>query len=960
MNDYEILEFPLHSFLPSTNEIIQRIEERKKDWNKKRNIGKNGILYQSMVASAELILAGLKKNETAERARLDNLRKEALNRRTAELKTQILLLAGKGYLTEEEVDQLLKTFSNQLSAKIIHNIIADQKIEIRKKQSQATKQEPTAPEVPPGITIPQPVILDSLYTNLVVLLKLNGKSGEPVTLMSVYGVLDSGCTPTTSTAQLKKLAESYATKARSMKKNDSADPTVAVRANATAALAPSLVKFFESESTRKGFEYAWNKKLAQIHFEPQFNTVVTGEPPSIDYKTYHALIEQVQTFGLSEKEAEWLVYFECCKRRKAAMPQPPQNYQPPPPKSFCPHCYAANNPDAETCSSCGRPIFVTCPKCRKKARCNDVACSSCGFALGDIPLILERIKECRRAIELNNPSEATDKVKIVELYWANHPDLPALKAAIDTLWAKVLSRELLLVSAPTQGKVITKSNIARITWSAASINGKPLSGAITIGGNQTIPVKYRLVRKENSIPTGPEDGVILVESPVYEFEDTSLEPGIIYGYGVFTVLDKKASNKVANCGKCQIIPTPRNIQTTASNQALTISWAAVKGATGHILVRKTGSIPTSLKDGEMIHVEAGSNSYHDAGLSNGCTYGYLLVHELMNPDGQKVYSPAISCKASPVEPPEFLTASDWSVTRETSKEIVVKWNKELTNTISWYLSSAPLASPGTLLSVSAQELAKGKAFIQLDTSTKTARTPALFEDVAYVTPVIKTATHILICQYKTICNIEGVSRLQAIRSNGNIILTWDWPSACTEVRIVYSTTQYPTSPTDACKTGTVSCTKSSYDIDSFFVIRGMGDTPLYISVFARINKGREGFYSAPANIFSIGAGARTTITYKLSKTGGFLGFGATTRKLRVECSKGTALPALELRGKLHAPPININDGYTIMHLPGGSLCVEKVLPDVEKGTCVQLFVADRSLAPMYTINHPSLKDSTIS
>ena len=74
----------------------------------------------------------------------------------------------------------------------------------------------------------------------------------------------------------------------------------------------------------------------------------------------------------------------------------------------CPHCSRLNDPDAAHCARCGRGLRSPCPKCGTAGPGSQHACSACGFPLGErdyVEFLADEVEACLEKDDLAGAAE---------------------------------------------------------------------------------------------------------------------------------------------------------------------------------------------------------------------------------------------------------------------------------------------------------------------------------------------------------------------------------------------------------------------------------------------------------------------------------------------------------------------------------------------------------------------------
>ena len=938
-NYYEILELPLEPLVTSTADALAAISAKSKEWNKKINaLGNKGIIFKRYRDLCPKMKEALGNAEV-----LKEQGKEALLRARRKKKEELSTAAGgKPEISKAQYDNVCRR-APVLSNAVMQGIVKEMGLAIvAGPAGPRSIPVPTKPAPPQGLKLPVQSKLNDLFAVLPAL----GKK-------SVYEVL--GCTPATALRDIQECATKCAERVARMPDKSGSE------ASALSVVSKVASQLFADEASKKGYDYEWAKYLVEKEITGKIEVILVGQ--HIDYEPYMALIEDARKLGMSEAEAEWYVYYECCERRKAPLPALPAEAAPRPKKRQCPHCYALNELGTRSCVNCGNAFAITCPKCGKEADVSSLYCS-CGFALCNMPLARTAFDDARKALAAKKFDEARSCAKEALHYWPGHEEAQRLLKEIEHAEAirdqARLQGVLAKLKAPACGHA--KVNAARhveITWENALFDNKllPVGQGIAMPDGSSQSIAFHLVRKEGAVPSSPQDGTCIVSSASNRYEDTSAVPGIVYGYAVFVGMGNMTIPAGCPCGKALVIPNPKGLSMIAGNGTLTLQWELDPKAVGAVIIRKTGGVPTSGTDGARIDLPKGINKYTDSKLTNGQMYGYLLGLVFKDETGRSKCSGFARISGAPATPPPAINKDQWTV-QGFENEVRVSWQGHRAADIRWVLGDAPLAAEGSLLQANDPKLARASFFRSVNTAAGSAIYQERVNGVKYVTPVIYKGGTALVCACRKLSLLKGITGLSAHRDQRNIYLTFTWPHGCEKVIAAYSHERFPTSTEAPNK---IACTRQSYEHYKAITIPNAGDKTYYFSVFA-CYYGEDGdAFSNGENIKSIGAAQRANICYTLvTRKKSFL-FGKREWILQISSSVNM-IPAMQLRGKRNAPPVNRNDGVQVLAIPEvRDVKYSVVLNDAQAlpGYSYKMFLADVKESGSYNINHPSIKESTI-
>lgn len=243
-------------------------------------------------------------------------------------------------------------------------------------------------------------------------------------------------------------------------------------------------------------------------------------------------------------------------------------------------------------------------------------------------VIDEKIAEVKRLMPAGSLSPIDKANRCVEVLQIVKDYQPAIDILISSRPRKPLN-----FSASVSG---CSSLICTLSWNAAGDKG----------------VTYQIVRKENGIPQRQADGEVLAANVTgLSYRDSSLQPGISYGYAVFAsrlnVYSDPAVCEIANFSELD----SKQLRTQAENGVCRFSWVLPQNCIGVRILRSTNAIPavTPMPGSTVITPKASAN-YDDTTVSNNSTYGYRL--QCVYPyEGSFKYSQGITVMLTPEQPP---------------------------------------------------------------------------------------------------------------------------------------------------------------------------------------------------------------------------------------------------------------------------------------------------------------------
>ncbi len=263
-------------------------------------------------------------------------------------------------------------------------------------------------------------------------------------------------------------------------------------------------------------------------------------------------------------------------------------------------------------------------------------------------VIDEKMAEVKRLMSVGSSSPFDKANRCVEILQIVKDYQPAIDILISTRPRKPLN-----LSAGVMG---TSSLTCTLSWNATGDKG----------------VKYQVVRKKNGIPQRPADGEVLAtDIGDLSYKDTSLQPGISYGYAVFAcrrnVFSDPSTCEIANFSELDT----KHLRTSAENGVCRFSWVLPPNCIGVRILRSTNAIPSeNPSPGSTVVTAKASANFDDAGVSNNNTYGYRL--QCVYPyESSFRYSQGVTVMLTPEQPPVALRSI---TSRIEGRLVTIRWN----------------------------------------------------------------------------------------------------------------------------------------------------------------------------------------------------------------------------------------------------------------------------------------------
>lgn len=455
--------------------------------------------------------------------------------------------------------------------------------------------------------------------------------------------------------------------------------------------------------TRAGYD----KALANQVFAPvreQIQAISMGTAKVITPEQYKALLQSCTRAGVPQQKAEAFLWGEA-ERRGLTIVEGNTDTR------VCRFCGTINPRTAALCGHCAMPLEVTCPRCGAKSdSAEELRCTRCGFAIGEMPRALDNIKAARQALTFGNTDEASRLMRLAAEQWPGHKDLDgvqkqvdqALRAASEALRAvaaQVEQRRYYGALAALKGLTGPEADRLRATaqsacsradalmaslpaakgndrlslclqaleiaadcaaatdtlrrtpptapaQATATASGRNIKVQWTTGGDSGF-IRYKVVRRQDARPSSPTDGTEIGCTAGSSIDDTTATAGCSYYYGVYALCGDIHSASAA--------VTARPVLIAADIEPRAVGISADERQIAFTFTLPPHATGIDLwRDG--VQVKTGvSAAYTDTPLQCGRTYRYRIVATYRDAAGATVASAGIEMPLTPVAPPKPVT-----------------------------------------------------------------------------------------------------------------------------------------------------------------------------------------------------------------------------------------------------------------------------------------------------------------
>jgi hypothetical protein len=629
----------------------------------------------------------------------------------------------------------------------------------------------------------------------------------------------------------------------------------------------------------------------------------------------------------------------------------------------------ATEASAKNCGACGKPLHVSCPRCKVLVPTEYDECRSCGFHTGDLQYVEDLLRRGRERLETADFMAALECFEAALRQWGNWE--PAVQARQEARKRQAALQRVESLLKERKGE-------------AAEAVLQSYHGAYSTAGTANVRDRIASCLRE--------------AAKAYEHAETLRREG--RAEDSFEYYQRALSF----CSDFQPAfralttlppPPPPQLEVTTVAGGLRLNWGTppARGALRYRILRKANGTPAHARDGALLGEVSGTR-YDDVSPTSGIPWYYAVFTEREGISSTTAASSGPHLTVADVRnvqltPGDRTIALTWlppdgctrvEVWRGEGREVIgpadgtrvhVQGRRALdvdleNGTAYGYLivavfpdptePGAELRSPGVrhrvvaaappppvrdlrvrrengifLMTWSEPTAARvevrcttirpsasaGQVFSLADVgflgapvstaSAGRARATLSGEGEVFLTPLSIAGDTAVVGETVCVTALDDITELAA-RSNGWVItLTWNWPPKAREVLVCYSHDRFPSGPTDP-RSHRVRVTRQEYQRHGCWEMRSKARTRHYFMVFVKAD-GAEAYSSGVGVCEAMGQ--QITVTYRLAGRGGLLGWGRGNLAVELECGERNRLTGLQIVGKRDAPPLSPRDGILL-------------------------------------------------
>lgn len=650
----------------------------------------------------------------------------------------------------------------------------------------------------------------------------------------------------------------------------------------------------------------YDKTLNNEAFQSVANKIdqIASTGKIIQPEQYKMLVEECTRKGMEFERAEGLIY-DYAESKNITIVDGGLSKS----TTICRFCGSINDKNSVICKNkdCGMPLIVTCPLCGKKsASFEEMRCTNteCGFNISDMPKALKCLNDAKTRIGFLNIDGAMQSYLEAEEFWPGYKGLSDIKSKI------------LLATPPAPKSLVATS-------SGTTVNLQWL-----IPETKYIKYEYLVVRKADSAPNSPKDGVLVSITTDNKMSDVITEAGVSYYYAVYTRNGNTLSVQSATTSApVMVVADLKGSDITLDVQETQIVFNFKKTHAQSIVIYRD----------EIIIGTISGTTFIDKDLITGKSYIYRFVAIYVDNNGNLHHSNGLTQTLSPIAPPKPVEL------RLDNRErmAILSWDKPPVGTVVIFQSDKPFPIlAGNKVSIDSMR------YEQVDTVGTSVSIAKNWSGIKYYLPVTIQGGICVAGKSLNIISIDVVTNVNISLEERKIIVKWSWEN-CFSVRISYTIDGKIKKYNDIEKVG------SSSPVFEFLPPEGCKS--ISVSVMAKVTTSEQTLLSAPfTKIISLKPTKVQFVSAKNKKS-----FFMSSNKYEITYTADSALPCnLNLLVNESVPPMNLRDCIPIAEIKASSVLVGKtnstIVEYIRKNKSVPLFfrliVADRTLSKSVIVN----------
>lgn len=466
-------------------------------------------------------------------------------------------------------------------------------------------------------------------------------------------------------------------------------------------------------------------------------------------------------------------------------------------------------------------------------------------------------------------------------------------------------------------------------------SGEPLTCTLTWNATGDKGVSYCIVRKRNGVPQRHSDGDLLASNVnTMEYKDSSIQPGISYGYAIFAQRHGIYSDPVTCVvEKFSELDTKR-VRAVADNGVCRFSWVLPTNCIGVRILRSINATPSEVPSGNCtVITERASANFDDTAVANNKTYGYRL--QCVYPYGNGFrYSEGYTVMLTPEQPPVAIR----NVTARTEgRTVYVRWTTPDTTQRSVIIREVSSASVSNMIGqiIPASDinslLGNGRTYANTTSSTQQCQFDIPANISIALAVVIVAGSKGVISEVIRVSSVEKCEINKAetrIEGNRLKIILQNKPKNLDRIHYIVAQkvdSRVPWATVDDAKRNTLQIiTIQEYARDGMILIESPPKADLYISLIGQYKMSDGNVVYSEASKLRISNKPKQKISYRLGWGGGLFSSKPKPKDCKLYVSTSAEeTPTLKL--------VYRSDGHIPMRLIDPKTIVLHTIPESDTG-----------------------------
>lgn len=466
-------------------------------------------------------------------------------------------------------------------------------------------------------------------------------------------------------------------------------------------------------------------------------------------------------------------------------------------------------------------------------------------------------------------------------------------------------------------------------------SGEPLTCTLTWNATGDKGVSYCIVRKRNGVPQRHSDGDLLASNVnTMEYKDSSIQPGISYGYAIFAQRHGIYSDPVTCVvEKFSELDTKR-VRAVADNGVCRFSWVLPTNCIGVRILRSINATPSEVPSGNCtVITERASANFDDTAVANNTTYGYRL--QCVYPYGNGFrYSEGYTVMLTPEQPPVAIR----NVTARTEgRTVYVRWTTPDTTQRSVIIREVSSASVSNMIGqiIPASDinslLGNGRTYANTTSSTQQCQFDIPANISIALAVVIVAGSKGVISEVIRVSSVEKCEINKAetrIEGNRLKIILQNKPKNLDRIHYIVAKkvdSRVPWATVDDAKRNTLQIiTIQEYARDGMILIESPPKEDLYISIIGQYKMSDGNVVYSEASKLRISNKPKQKISYRLGWGGGLFSSKPKPKDCKLYVSTSAEeTPTLKL--------VYRSDGHIPMRLIDPKTIVLHTIPESDTG-----------------------------